>query len=488
MVEQAKKYRQRKLLPKILISVGILLMIPVCLFVALFLVNRFTLVVDVFGEPEPQLHWGEPYQDAGAGARLVGSLFFKEGIQLDTPITAEGIVKSSTPGTYTVTYRAEFYAWSGSAVRKVNVLDSESPVITLVSDPDVYTIPGEPYQEEGYTAWDDYDGDITHLVLREERDGIVTYRVSDGAGNETVVQRKIFYLDPIAPQLTLLGEGTVYMMAGEDYREPGWTALDNQDGDVSDRVEVTGEVDRYLAGSYVLTYTATDTSGNVTTVERNVVVQAHSRPETENPEGKVIYLTFDDGPGPYTEKLLRILEKYDVQATFFVINSGYTHLIGDIVEAGHAIGIHSVSHTYSEIYASPDAFFDDLLTMQQIIYEESGVKTYLMRFPGGSSNTVSRFSPGIMTYLTQAVQDNGFCYFDWNVDSNDAGGAKDWEDVYDNLKKGVQGRRISVVLQHDIKGFSVDAVERFIIWALDNGYTFQKLDMTSPTAHHGVNN
>ena len=74
------------------------------------------------------------------------------------------------------------------------------------------------------------------------------------------------------------------------------------------------------------------------------------------------------------------------------------------------------------------------------------------------------------------------------MDSNDAGGAKDWEDVYDNLKKGVQGRRISVVLQHDIKGFSVDAVERFIIWALDNGYTFRKLDMTSPTAHHGVNN
>lgn len=488
MVEQARKYRQRKLLPKILISLGILLLIPVCLFAALFLVNRFTLVVDVFGEQEIAMPWGEHYQDAGAGARLVGSLFFKEGIQLDTPITAEGIVKSSTPGTYTVTYRAEFYAWSGSAVRKVNVVDSESPVITLVSDPNVFTIPGEPYQEEGYTAWDDYDGDITHRVLREEQDGVVTYRVSDGAGNETCVRRKIYYFDPIPPELTLLGEGTVYMMAGEDYQEPGWTASDNQDGDLTSRVAVTGAVDRYLAGSYTLTYTATDAAGNVSTAQRTVVVSAKSRPNTVTPDGKVIYLTFDDGPGPYTEKLLRILEKYDVQATFFVINSDYTHLIDDIVEAGHAIGIHSVSHEYSEIYASPDAFFDDLLTMQQIIYEKSGVKTYLMRFPGGSSNTVSRFTPGIMTYLTQAVQDNGFCYFDWNVDSDDAGRARDWEDVFDNIQKGVKGRRISVVLQHDIKGFSVDAVEKFIIWALDNGYTFRKLDMTSPTAHHGVNN
>ena len=488
MVEQAVRYRRRRLLPKILLSVAIVLLIPALIFVTLFLVNRFTLVVDVFGEQETVLAWGTPYQDEGAGARLVGSLFFREGIRLDVPVTAEGIVKSANPGDYTVTYSAEFYAWSGSAVRNVHVVDSKSPVITLVSEPGGYTIPGEPYQEEGYTAWDDHDGDITDRVIREEKDGIVTYRVSDQAGNETVVCRIIYYFDPVAPEISLLGGEAVYLMAGEAYQEPGWTALDNQDGDVSDRVEVTGEVDKYLAGTYTLTYRATDTTGNITTVQRTVVVQAHNRPETVTPEGYVIYLTFDDGPGPYTEKLLKILDKYDVQATFFVINSDYTHLIGDIVEAGHSVGIHSVSHEYSEIYESPDAFFNDLLTMQQIICEESGVETYLMRFPGGSSNTVSRFSPGIMTYLTQAVQDMGFAYFDWNVDSNDAGGAKDWEEVLENIQKGVKNRRISVVLQHDIKGFSVEAVEKFIIWALDNGYSFRALDMTSPTAHHGVNN
>lgn len=488
MVEQAVKYRQRKLLPKILITLIILLLIPTVAFLTLFVVNRFTLVVDVFGEQETEMAWGTPYQDSGAGARLVGSLFFKEGIRLDTPVTAEGVVQTSTPGTYSITYRAEFYAWSGSAVRNVHVRDSQSPVITLISDPEVYTIPGEPYQEEGYTARDDCDGDITDRVIREEKDGIVTYRVTDRAGNETCVSRKIYYFDPTPPELTLLGEGTVYLMAGDRYTEPGWTATDNLDGDIADRVEVTGEVDRYLAGTYTLTYTATDKTGNAVTAERTVVVSAHDRPGTVTPDGKVIYLTFDDGPGPYTKKLLEILDRYDVQATFFVINSDYAHLIGDIVEAGHAVGIHSVSHEYSEIYASPEAFFSDLLGMQQIIYEESGVKTYLMRFPGGSSNTVSRFSPGIMTYLTQAVEDMGFTYFDWNVDSNDAGGARDWEEVFDNVKAGVEKRRISVVLQHDIKGFSVDAVEEFILWALENGYTFRKLDMTSPTAHHGVNN
>ena len=488
MTDQAVKKTKGKLLPKILVTFIILLLIPTVAFLTLFVVNRFTLVVDVFGQQEAELVWGTPYQDSGAGARLVGSLFFKEGIRLDTPVTAEGVVQSSTPGTYSITYRAEFFAWSGSAVRTVRVTDAKHPVITLISNPEVYTIPGEPYQEEGYTAMDDCDGDITDRVIREEKEGVVTYRVTDRAGNETSVSRKIYYFDPVAPELNLLGGDTLHIMAGEAYQEPGWTALDNQDGDVSDRVTVTGEIDRYLAGSYTLTYTVTDTMGNTAEVNRTVVVDPQARPETVTPDGKVIYLTFDDGPGPYTKKLLEILKKYDVKATFFVINSDYANLIGDIVEGGHAVGIHSVTHSYSEIYASPDAFFHDLLTMQQIIYEESGVKTYLMRFPGGSSNTVSRFSPGIMTYLTQAVEDMGFTYFDWNVDSNDAGGAKDWEEVFDNVKKGVQGRRISVVLQHDIKGFSVDAVEKFILWALENGYTFRKLDMTSPTAHHGVNN
>jgi peptidoglycan/xylan/chitin deacetylase (PgdA/CDA1 family) len=111
-----------------------------------------------------------------------------------------------------------------------------------------------------------------------------------------------------------------------------------------------------------------------------------------------------------------------------------------------------------------------------------------MRFPGGSSNTVSRFNEGIMSYLTQAVQDMGFCYFDWNVDSRDAGGAKDAKAVYENVINGVQQQRISIVLQHDIKDISVLALEKILVWGLENGYRFLPLDMTSPTAHHGVNN
>ena len=278
------------------------------------------------------------------------------------------------------------------------------------------------------------------------------------------------------------------MIAGEDFSDPGWSAMDNVSGDLNDRVKVDGFVDKYLAGSYQLTYTVKDDSGNTAEAYRTVLVEGKGLPETVKPSGKVIYLTFDDGPGPYTDDLLRVLDKYNAKATFFVVNTDYVDMVQDIVAQGHSIGIHSVCHDYNVIYESSEAYFQDILGMQQIIYEKTDVMTYLMRFPGGSSNTVSRFNPGIMTYLTQAVEDCGFRYFDWNVDSMDAGGAKDWEEVYENVIDGAKKRNISIVLQHDIKGFSVDAVEKILIWGRENGYQFLSLDMTSPTSHHGVNN
>jgi len=203
----------------------------------------------------------------------------------------------------------------------------------------------------------------------------------------------------------------------------------------------------------------------------------------------VIYLTFDDGPGPYTEALLEVLDKYDVKATFFVTNGEYNHVMKQIVDQGHAIGIHSVTHNYEKIYASPEAYFEDLHGMQEIIYKNTGVRTTLMRFPGGGSNLVSRrISPGIMSLLTEAVQDGGFQYFDWNVTSGDAGETQETDEVYLNVVEGVRNNRVSVVLQHDIHPYSVDAVEDIIIWGLNNGYRFLALEENSPGFHHYVAN
>lgn len=205
--------------------------------------------------------------------------------------------------------------------------------------------------------------------------------------------------------------------------------------------------------------------------------------------GAVVYLTFDDGPSPYTDRLLDVLSKYNVKATFFVVNTPYIDKITRMEEEGHTVACHSAAHQYSQIYASDEAYFADLEELQRIIKKYTGHRAELIRFPGGSSNTVSRaYSKGIMTRLTKAVEAQGYQYFDWNVDSLDASGKGSSDSVYRQVISGIRKQHTSVVLQHDIHSFSVDAVEQIIQWGQKNGYTFLPLDRDSPSCHHKVVN
>ena len=191
------------------------------------------------------------------------------------------------------------------------------------------------------------------------------------------------------------------------------------------------------------------------------------------------------------EKMEQMIKEENVKATFFVTdgNSNYRYLLAKEAAAGHTVAIHSATHDYKYIYSSCDAYFEDLNRMSDIITEQTGKRPKLLRFPGGSSNTISKqYCSRIMSVLTKAVSDQGYKYFDWNVSSGDAGGTTSTSEVYNNVISGIQSHDISVVLQHDIKLFSVNAVEDIIVWGLANGYTFLPLTESSPAIHHGVNN
>lgn len=211
----------------------------------------------------------------------------------------------------------------------------------------------------------------------------------------------------------------------------------------------------------------------------------------ENVPQNVIYLTFDDGPGAYTAQLLDILKKYDVKATFFLVNTGVDmeSLLQRMVAEGHSIGIHSYSHDFKTIYANDEALMEDIYAMQRCIFEKCGIMTTLLRFPGGSSNTVSRrYCRGIMSRLTRRVEQEGFCYFDWNVDSCDAYGCSESDKIFQKVISGIRGRTQAVVLQHDVNGCSVKTVERIIRWGKENGYVFRPLTEQSPACRHPVQN
>lgn len=467
----------------------LLVLLAAAASVLLFGVNRFFLTVQLAGEAEINLEYGNAYTEPGASAVLQGSKFLQEGISPEkAAIQISGEVDTGKLGKYVLTYSADFLWWSAEGERIVRVVDTEKPVITLEDAGQATVLPGTPYEEPGFKATDNYDGDITDRVKRTEEMGIITYTVVDSSGNPAYAVREVPYHDPFPPEIRLEGGEHMSINTGTCFVDPGFSASDNVDGDLTELVCVEGEVVWYEPGTYTLTYSVTDGYENNTTVERTVEVVAQPRPQIEKPDGKTIYLTFDDGPGPFTEQLLEVLGKYGVKATFFVTDTGYDSVMKKIVEQGHSIGIHSVTHNYEQIYASPEAYFADLFGMQDIIFENTGVRTNLLRFPGGSSNTVSCFNEGIMSLLTEAVQDAGFQYFDWNVDSNDAGGARKSQTVFSNVTAGVSQNRISVVLQHDIHAFSVEAVEDIIVWGLDNGYTFLPLQQNSPPMHHGVNN
>lgn len=287
-------------------------------------------------------------------------------------------------------------------------------------------------------------------------------------------------MDTEPPVISVDGGVTQTILLGETYVEPEVTAIDDCD---AIEVNVIGEVNSTKVGEYRILYEAVDDSGNRAELKYKVKVI----PEYQG----TIYLTFDDGPGPYTARLLDVLKKYDVRATFFVTGRGDDDLILREYNEGHAIGLHSFSHDYSTIYRSVDAFFEDLYAVQDRVKNITGETSMLMRFPGGSSNTVSARYDGrsrIMTKLTSEVEEKGFTYFDWNVSSGDAEGITTADGVYERVVGGLKVGGDSVILQHDIKDFSVDAVERIIQYGLENDYQFERLNAESFTAHHRVNN
>ena len=286
--------------------------------------------------------------------------------------------------------------------------------------------------------------------------------------------------DKEAPEISINGDIMQTIKVGEAYEELGAEVVDD-----CDKVElvISGEVDTGKVGIYNIVYSAEDSSGNRAEMQRsvNVVPEYHG----------TIYLTFDDGPGPYTGELLDVLAKYGVKATFFVTGRGDDDLIAREYNEGHAVGLHTFSHDYAYVYSGVDAFFEDLYLVQERVRNITGFNSYLMRFPGGSSNTVSIRYDGrihIMSRLVEEVGARGFTYFDWNVSSGDASGTLTAGEVVDNVISRLVEYGDSVVLQHDIKDFSVAAVEEIIRYGLMNGYEFKKLDADSFTAHHGVNN
>ena len=398
-------------------------------------------------------------------------------------------IDTSKVGNYYVNYYVK--SLFGISIRRnVYVIEKEAPILTLEGNSIYYVCPDSEYVEPGYNAYDNYDGDLNNKVVITKNDDSITYEVYDSSSNYASIKRYIKYEDNLKPTIELVGDTNIYIGIGESYNEPGYTAVDNCLGDIKDKVVVTNNIDSSKAGAYKVSYEVSD-GINTTIKERNVyVVGKAGILGYENNPG-VIYLTFDDGPSYYTSKILDTLDKYNVKATFFVVpkNSGYYYLIKKAYDNGHSIGIHSLSHDYASIYSSDNALYNDISSTNERIKNITGSYTYLYRYPGGSSNTISmNYSNGIISRSSLYLHSLGYHYFDWNISSGDAGGAKYAYQVYNNVIKGLSKNRSNVVLMHDTKSYTADAVEDIVKYGLANGYQFAAITLNTREVHHSIAN
>lgn len=196
-------------------------------------------------------------------------------------------------------------------------------------------------------------------------------------------------------------------------------------------------------------------------------------------DSKTCYLTFDDGPSSNTQKILDALADHNAHATFFIIGSqipGNETLLKQAIADGNTLGVHTQCHDYDTIYASVDAYLDDFYECYTALYEATGVKPTIFRFPGGSINAYnSRVYHEIIAEMTR----RGFTYYDWNVSSNDASSTKQSKEaIVKAVVSGTKGSYHPIVLMHDAaaKDTTADAVSNMLDQLQGLGYTCDALD------------
>ncbi|MEJ8547725.1 exo-beta-N-acetylmuramidase NamZ domain-containing protein [Brevibacillus borstelensis] len=224
--------------------------------------------------------------------------------------------------------------------------------------------------------------------------------------------------------------------------------------------------------------------------------QTPAKPESSQVQEKVAYLTFDDGPSPITTEVLDILKAHDVKATFFVVGKsvpGHEAILKRAIADGHVVGGHTYSHNYRTIYKDLPSFFADLEKGNQLIEKATGIKPTVFRYPGGSTNTVSKTYQNaalynnqhtVMSAIKTEAAKRGYAFIDWNITNGDARSNKYTpENALANIKAQVRNQKEIVVLMHDAatKSSTAKSLPAVIQFLKEHGYRFETIHADKAT-------
>lgn len=356
----------------------------------------------------------------------------------------------------------------------------------------------EVYEEPGYSSL--FKVKVTNNIKNNKVGKYkVTYKNFLFKKNRTVE-----IVDEVKPVITLIDDN-VTILLNEEYKEPGYKAQDEYDGDLTDKVEIISGLKNNQVGTYKITYKVTDSSKNTTKISRVVNVvntlykdeyesidnnmtgwytsnrQDGSRPrESEikkykdqnvyflGPDKKVIYLTFDEGGNiTYVKEIVDILNKHNIDATFFFSRnyiSNNPDLMKKIINSGHSIGNHTVNHLSMPSLATKDKFdsyYSELKETEIAFMQATGKPMEkLFRYPMGE---YSNRTMNIMKSMGYKSIFWSVAYKDWDADYNK-------EYSLNNMKKQLHNGAIYLI-HPKCKG-NYEALEDFINYATDLGYKF----------------
>lgn len=243
----------------------------IVLFCSILSINLFRkkVILEVDNLDDISLLLGENYKEDGATAELCNAF---KCVDYSNEVLITNDIDVNKIGIYEVKYEVGYKKQKIIKTKNVTIVDNQKPLITLNGKDSVLICPNKKYEEEGYVAVDNYDGDITRNVLVTEFENYYEYKVKDSSNNEDVVIRKILYEDKEKPVIKLKGSNNMIVSLGTNYVEPGYVVEDNCSINLEGKVKIIGNVDTTKEGNYTLTYIVNDDNGNETNIKRTVKV------------------------------------------------------------------------------------------------------------------------------------------------------------------------------------------------------------------------
>lgn len=395
----------------------------------------------------------------------------------DSDVQIKGKINIKKTGDYKITYQLNTY----KKICTVSVKDTKAPILKVH---DYTTDFNEKVQPKSFVTSAKDDSKVTlsfQNKITKDKKQVVTIVAQDASGNYTMKDANLTLVkDTQSPKINAKNFN-VHTNSHPNYNSYIQIS-DNLDKNPKVKIDAS-KVNTKKEGIYKLYITATDRSKN--TAKKTIQV-------TVKKPDKVVYLTFDDGPSENTEKVLKILKKYNAKATFFVTgnNQKYNSSIKKAYDQGNTIALHTYTHDYKTIYASTEAYFNDLNQIRDMVKNITGKAPKYIRFPGGSSNMVSaNYSVGIMSQLVDMVHEQGYEYFDWNCSSADAASnTVDKQTIINNATSSNENQ--IMILFHDSspKTTTVEALPNVIKYYQKLGYVFEGISDDTPQFHHGTNN